>query len=143
MSSDKYNSSHQRFISQLSHWGSFHKLNDASACHSNSAEYNFLRDLQTGIQRQIQIQTQTQIQVQCHSNTADYNFLSASMTFQTNYTVCFFCTLFPGEKVVLKGEASLKTSQGCETALTSQYQTLFLVFLFCLYFFLSFCPFVF
>ena len=37
----------------------------------------------------------------------------------------------------------LKTSQECETALTLQYDTLFLVFVFCLFVFMSFCIFVF
>ena len=48
-------------------------------------------------------------------------------------------------KVTFQKEVEGKTSQECETALTSQYKTLFLDFVFCLFVFcfLSFCIIVF
>jgi len=46
-------------------------------------------------------------------------------------------------KQCVKSTDCTKTSQECETALTSQYQTIFLVFVFCLSVFLSFGLFVF
>ena len=46
---------------------------------------------------------------------------------------------------ITRGQTQIqyKTSQDCETALTSQYKTRFLVFVFCLFVFLSFCLFAF
>ena len=49
---------------------------------------------------------------------------------------------FKTRMVLIKHYHHKKTSQECETALTSQYQTLYLVFVFCLFVFLPFLFFV-
>ena len=104
-------------------------------CLSSTAEYNFLRVTfktntmsfkfkyntmslkhnKTQIQTYVYIVYHTMSLKQCRK----YSPLRVSMTFETNYIVCFFCTLLPRKEVLLH-QGDLQPSFGRKTPRNSR-----------------------